>query len=444
MPRQKYNFNQFKAYIHGKSVGIVGVGISNSPLIELLGECGANVTARDRKPLEENIVSKLKKYNARIITGDDYLKDIDEEIVIKSPGIRPDREEFKKVPILTNEMQLFFDVCPAKIIAVTGSDGKTTTTTLISEILKDAGYKVWLGGNIGKPLFCESENISENDIVVLELSSFQLMSMTSSPDICVVTNLSPNHLDWHRDFDEYVEAKKNIYKYSKNSVVVLNADNAVTASMAGELPPERVRIFSRKNDVKDGNLWYNGNKIINKNDIFIPGEHNVENYQAAIAATADFSKPENVKNVAVNFRGVAHRCEFVREKNGVKYYNSSIDSSPSRTMAAVNIFEQKIIAICGGYDKNLDYDPLGELFAKKLKMLILTGDTSQKIFNSVNKVKHDYPIFFEDNLAEAVKRAQCEAKAGDIVVLTPASASFDAFKNFEHRGNFFKEQVNSL
>lgn len=444
MSRQKYTFNQFKESVSGKRVALVGLGISNSPLIDLLYSCGAVLSARDKKTPDESVTEKLEKYGVKCFIGEDYLKNIDEEIVIKSPGIRPDREEFKNVPLLTNEMQLFFDVCPAKIIAVTGSDGKTTTTTLISEMLKDAGYKVWLGGNIGKPLFCESDKISSNDIVVLELSSFQLMSMSSSPDICVITNLSPNHLDWHTDFDEYVGAKKNIYKFSNNSIVVLNADNDITASMAKEISPERVRLFSRKNDVHDGVLYANGKKIIEKSDIFIPGEHNVENFQAAIMATLDFVKPENVKNVARNFRGVAHRCEFVREKDGVKYYNSSIDSSPSRTAAAVKIFNQKIIAICGGYDKNLNYDPLGELFAERVKTLILTGATSQKIYNSVNKVPHEYPIYFEENLAAAVKKAHDSAVSGDVVVLTPASASFDAFKNFEQRGNFFKEQVNLL
>ena len=444
MSRFKYTFNDFKHSVKGKKVGIAGAGISNRPLIDLLYECGAVVSVRDKKVPDEELCEKIRKYGIKTYFGEDYLKNIDEEIVIKSPGMRPDLPEFKNVPVLTNEMQLFFDVCPAKIIAVTGSDGKTTTTTLISEILKDAGYKVWLGGNIGHPLFCETDNISEKDIVVLELSSFQLMSMTSSPELCVITNMSPNHLDWHKDFDEYIEAKKNIFNFSDESIVVLNDDNAVTHKIADELPASRVRRFSRLKDVHNGSLYFEGRKIVDKSDIFIPGEHNVENFQAAIAATSDYVSPENVRNVARSFRGVAHRCEFVREKDGVKYYNSSIDSSPSRTMAAVKIFENKIIAICGGYDKNLNYDPLGEIFAERLKVLILTGATSQKIFNSVNKVPHKYPIYFEDTLADAVDRAHSVAKSGDVVVLTPASASFDAFRNFEHRGEFFKEKVNSL
>ncbi|MBE6687948.1 MAG: UDP-N-acetylmuramoyl-L-alanine--D-glutamate ligase [Ruminococcaceae bacterium] len=440
----KYTFSDFKTWIHGKRVGLAGVGISNSPLIDLLDSCGATIVARDKKVPEENILNKLKSVEAEIFTGEDYLKDITEDIVIKSPGIRPDLEEFKNVAVLTNEMQLFFDVCPAKIIAVTGSDGKTTTTTLISEILKKAGYNVWLGGNIGTPLFCKTESITENDVVVLELSSFQLMSMTSSPDICIITNVSPNHLDWHTDFEEYVVAKKNIFKFSDNSIVVLNKDNEITRKMADELSEERVRFFSRKEDAVDEAICVRGKKILNRSDIFIPGEHNVENFQAAIAATLDFVLPEHVISVAREFRGVPHRCEFVREKDGVKYYNSSIDSSPSRTIAAVGVFKSKIIAICGGYDKNLDYSPLADVFAQKLKVLILTGATSQKIYDAVVKVDHDYPIYFEKDLASAVKKAHDISTSGDTVVLTPASASFDAFKNFEHRGNFFKEQVNNL
>lgn len=444
MSRQKYTFEDFKRSVRGKNVCIAGIGISNRPLVDLLYDCGATISVRDKKIPEEEYCRKLSEYGVKTYFGNGYLEDIREDIVIKSPGIRPDLPEFEGVKVLTNEMQLFFDVCPAKIIAVTGSDGKTTTTTLISEILKSAGYKVWLGGNIGHPLFCESENISENDIVVVELSSFQLMSMNSSPEICVITNMSPNHLDWHRDFEEYVEAKKNIFAFSESSTVVLNDDNAVTHSIAEKLDPTRVRRFSRLNDVHDGGVYFGGERIIEKNAIFIPGEHNVENYQAAIAATYDFVKPDDVAKVAREFRGVAHRCEFVREKDGVRYYNSSIDSSPSRTEAAVKIFDKKIIAICGGYDKNLDYTPLGTLFAERLKMLILTGATSQKIFEAVSKTPHDYPIFFEKDLGDAVQRAHDEASSGDIVVLTPASASFDAFKNFEHRGNFFKEKVNSL
>ncbi|MBQ9941327.1 MAG: UDP-N-acetylmuramoyl-L-alanine--D-glutamate ligase [Clostridia bacterium] len=444
MTRQKYTFDDFKKKIRGKKVGIAGLGISNRPLIDLLYEAGAILTLRDKKEPEQELTEKIKKYGLKHYFGDGYLENIEEEILIKSPGMRPDLPQFDNVPVVTNEMQLFFDVCPARIIAVTGSDGKTTTTTLVSEFLKDAGYKVWLGGNIGNPLFCQSGNISENDIVVLELSSFQLMSLTSSPEFCVITNISPNHLDWHRDFDEYVEAKKNIYRFTQDSTVVVNNDNDITRKIGDEIEQNRVRRFSRLSDVRDGVIYLNGEKIIDKSDIFIPGEHNVENFQAAIAVTADFVSSENVKKVANTFGGVAHRCEFVREKDGVKYFNSSIDSSPSRTLAAVKIFEEKIIAICGGYDKNLDYDPLGEVFAQRLKALILTGATSEKIFRSVNKVPHDYPIFFEDNLADAVQRAKKEATAGDVVVLTPASASFDAFKNFEHRGNYFKEQVNLL
>jgi len=444
MSRQKYSFEDFKRSVKGKKVSIVGIGISNRPLVDLLCECGAVISVRDKKTPEDGFCEKLEKYGIKTFFGDDYLKDIDEEIVIKSPGIRPDLPGFVNVPVLTNEMQLFFDVCPAKIIAVTGSDGKTTTTTLISEILKSAGYKVWLGGNIGHPLFCDAEKITKEDIVVVELSSFQLMSMNSSPEICVITNMSPNHLDWHRSFEEYVDAKKNIFRFSGDSTVVLNDDNAVTHALACEVDDTRVRRFSRLNDVRDGGIYFDGKRILEKSDIFIPGEHNVENFQAAIAATCDLVTPEDISKVAREFKGVAHRCEFVREKDGVKYYNSSIDSSPSRTQAAVKIFSDRIIAICGGYDKNLDYTPLGPLFAEHLKILILTGATSQKIYDAVNKVPHDYPIFFENDLSDAVQRAHNEATKGDIVVLTPASASFDAFKNFEHRGNFFKEKVNSL
>jgi len=347
-------------------------------------------------------------------------------------------------------MELFFKLCPCKIIAVTGSDGKTTTTTLIGEMLKKEGYTCHIGGNIGKPLIGEVEKMTEKDIAVLELSSFQLFSMRQSPDIAVITNVTPNHLDWHKDFDEYIEAKKNIMKFqTENGVLVTNSANEITKKIGNEAVGVN-RTFSFSNEslvcLKDGFICYNGEKIINAGDIIIPGSHNVENYMAAIAATRDFVSNETVDYVAKNFGGVAHRIELVRELDGVKYYNDSIASSPARTTAGLASFNQKVILIAGGYDKKIPFDDFGEVVNDRVKKLILVGATSDKIEAAVKNSPNfnDLPIIRETEFKKAVESARSCAENGDIVLLSPACASFDLFGNFEERGNTFKKIVNEF
>ncbi|MBE7031891.1 MAG: UDP-N-acetylmuramoyl-L-alanine--D-glutamate ligase [Ruminococcaceae bacterium] len=388
--------------------------------------------------------------------GEDYLKDIpeDTEIIFKTPGLRGDVPELVKAQKngveITSEMELFFKLCPCKIIAVTGSDGKTTTTTLIGEMLKKEGYTCHIGGNIGKPLIGEVEKMTEKDIAVLELSSFQLFSMRQSPDIAVITNVTPNHLDWHKDFDEYIEAKKNIMKFqTENGVLVTNSANEITKKIGNEAVGVN-RTFSFSNEslvcLKDGFICYNGEKIINAGDIIIPGSHNVENYMAAIAATRDFVSNETVDYVAKNFGGVAHRIELVRELDGVKYYNDSIASSPARTTAGLASFNQKVILIAGGYDKKIPFDDFGEVVNDRVKKLILVGATSDKIEAAVKNSPNfnDLPIIRETEFKKAVESARSCAENGDIVLLSPACASFDLFGNFEERGNTFKKIVNEF
>ena len=456
---------EFFKSIKGKKVTFVGIGTSNIPLIEMFAEKGAIVSACDRQTYEklgENAI-RAEKAGAKLILGDDYLKNIDTDILFRSPGTPFYKEELedlkKKGVVVTSEMEVFFDLCPCKIIAITGSDGKTTTTTIISELLKAQGYNVHLGGNIGKPLLPEFESINADDYAVVELSSFQLISMRKSPEISVVTNLAPNHLDIHKDMQEYVDSKKNIVLHQNAfSKTVLNLDNDISNSFEAYVRGQLVK-FSRQADVSNGAyleddmIIYNdyGKKtnVVSIKDIKIPGMHNVENYMAAISAVWGLVTVENIQNVAKNFGGVAHRAEFVRELNGVRYYNDSIASSPTRTASGtLSLYDEKIIIIAGGYDKHIPYEPLGPVICDKVKTLILLGDTAEKIkeavVNSENYSNNNPEIIMVNNMDEAVKTAYNLAKEGDIVSMSPASASFGLYKNFEERGNHFKELVNNL
>ncbi|MBQ6848424.1 MAG: UDP-N-acetylmuramoyl-L-alanine--D-glutamate ligase, partial [Clostridia bacterium] len=344
------------------------------------------------------------------------------------------------------------------IFAVTGSDGKTTTTTLIAKMLEAEGKKVFVGGNIGKPLLPEIENIRKDDFVVVELSSFQLISMRKSPDVAVVTNVAPNHLDVHRDMDEYVEAKKNIIIHQNAfSRTVLNRDNEITESFRKDVRGQSLG-FSMERQLNNG-AWvsdegmlymsYRGMDlpIINKKEIAIIGEHNVANYLTAIAAVWGYVGVDSIKKVAREFGGVEHRIEFVREVNGVKYYNDSIASSPTRTIAGLKAFDKKIHLIAGGYDKHIPFEPMVPYILQKVEKLYLCGDTADKIEAAVssNENYNNNPeIIRVKDIAEAVELAHKTAKVGDIVSLSPACASFDAFPNFAARGNYFKELVNKL
>jgi UDP-N-acetylmuramoylalanine--D-glutamate ligase len=454
--------------ICGKRVAVLGMGVSNTPVIDMLLRCGAIVTVYDKKNREKLGVSadKLEALGVRFILGDSYLDQIHADIIFRSPGIRPDVPSIQKAisegAKLTSEMEEFFDLCPCKIIAVTGSDGKTTTTTLISEFLKAEGYTVHLGGNIGKPLLPEVDTISEKDYAVVELSSFQLQTMKKSPNIAVITNVTPNHLNWHTDMEEYIQAKLNILKYqSADSRAVLNDENSVTHN-AQSLVRGECFCFNAKNGIqnaeekksvlkvfeKEGQIYVGDTPVLKCSTIRIPGHHNVENYMAAIAATWGLISIENIQKVAAEFGGVEHRIEFVRELDGVKYYNSSIDSSPTRTIAALNAFSQKLIVLTGGYDKKIPYEPIGTPLCEKAKIVIYTGATGEKIRSAITQS----PLYQEgnpnliaaDDYGQAVSIAYKMAQKGDIVLLSPASASFDAFVNFEERGRFFKKKVMEL
>lgn len=444
----------------GRRIAFCGLGRSNLPLINMYKSFGADVIACDKRSFEQlgETATELQNNGVKLSLGESYLENLEADVLFRTPGMNYNMPELvalrEKGIEVTSEMETFFNLCPCKIIAVTGSDGKTTTTTIISEFLKAEGKTVHLGGNIGRPLLPEIFDINSDDYAVVELSSFQLISMKKSPHIAVVTNITPNHLDVHKDMEEYIEAKRNIVKYqNEDSVTVLNFANDITKSFAANLKSE-VRFFNKKVDscssvYREGtSVFVDGVKVLDVSEIAIPGEHNVENYMAAIGAVWGIVSVENIVRVANNFGGVAHRAELVRLLNGVRYYNDSIASSPTRTIKGMlSLFDQKIILICGGYDKNIPYAPLGPVINEKVKTLILIGATAPKIEAAVREADNfteALKIIHAKTFEDAVRISKDEAEDGDIVSLSPASASFDMFRDFEHRGNYFKELVNEL
>lgn len=460
------NLEEFEKYARGKKVAIIGIGVSNLPLLEYFYDLNAHVTIFDSK--ESNQISveamqKIEKYGFEFIGGKDSLSRLKGfDIIFRSPSCMPDRPELVEAvengAVLTSEIEMVLKLAPCKVIGVTGTEGKTTTTTLINEIVKKSGIKTYLGGNMGKPIFTKIRNIKPENIIILELSSFQLSDMDISPDISVVTNIYPDHLNVHKSYEEYREAKKNIFKHqSENGIVVLNYDNEFTREFAKEANG-KVIFFSSKEKLDDGFIYDKADgtikyckdgvrrHIMKKEDIKLRGIHNYENICAALAATSSIVDVDTQVKAIEEFTGVEHRLEFVRELNNVKWYNDSIGTSPASTIAGLNSFDEDIILLAGGSDKGLDYKEVGEAIARKVRALILTGPTSEKIENATKQALNgkSIEIYYTSNMQESVNLAKEIAKAGDVVLLSPASASFDLYKNFEDRGHQFKDCVNNL
>lgn len=460
-------YELFKGAIKNKKVAVLGLGVSNVPAIELLSSLGAVICGCDKRTQDKfdpNILSVLKHNCAELKLGDDYLDSLnDSDLIIKSPGIRVSTPEIQNAiangKTVTSEIELFIHMCPCKIIGVTGSDGKTTTTTLIYEMLKKEGYNTHVGGNIGTPLLSRLDTIKETDMVVLELSSFQLQTLRISPSVAVVTNITPNHLDYHKDMAEYVDAKSNIFKFQKGEcTLIVNADNKITNSFKDGYQ-HICKQFSRLSKTngayfENDTIFYDGEKILEASQIKIKGLHNIENYMAAICAVYPFVNKKAIVSVAETFSGVEHRMELVRDLDGVKFFNDSIGSSPTRTVAGLDAQPPgRIVLIAGGYDKNLAFDKLAEKISKRVSVLILIGATAEKIKAEVEKkmsADRKIPIMIAENMEEATKLAfsfgkgLVDAKHRASVILSPACASFDMYKNFEERGNHFKKIVNSL
>ena len=451
--------------IKGKKVAFIGAGVSHKTLIKEFVELGAHVTLCDQKKSVEDFgdyAATIRELGIDLSLGENYLDGFKgQDIIMRTPGFvgyfeKPLQDAMAAGTMVTSEVELFFDFCPCEIVAVTGSDGKTTTTTIIAELLKAAGRTVHVGGNIGQPLLCQADDMEPEDWAVLELSSFQLMTMDRSPHIAVVTNLAPNHLDVHKDMAEYVAAKENIFRYQRpGDIAVFNQDNDITRQQA-ERAVGTVRLFSRRSEPEEGVFLrgedilcrHNGqeHRIMTTADIRLPGVHNVENYMAAIAAVEGLVPDGIIRDFARTFNGVEHRIELVRTYHGVRYYNDSIASSPSRTIAGLRSFPEQVILIAGGYDKHIPFDVLGPEIVEHVKLLVLCGATAGKIRAAVEQApgyRLDHPEILEVTpFQRAVEAARDRAQPGDVVTLSPACAAFDQFKNFMERGKTFKAIVN--
>ena len=463
--------SEWIARLRARPCAVVGLGVSNLPLIDFLLAHGVRVCARDRKSREAlgETATRLEAAGVALRLGEDYLGELNEPVIFRSPGLRPDTPELARAraggAVVLSEMELFLELTPATVIGVTGSDGKTTTSTLTAHIL-EAGYaaagggRVWLGGNIGEPLLPHTESMQPGDVAVVELSSFQLMDLRRSPARAAVTNLSPNHLDWHRDMEEYAQAKANIFRHPGNRMLVTNAENPAALELAAGCAAP-VTLFSSLRPgealpphtgdsvfLRDGWIAVSQGgeeqRVLAVSDILLPVRHNLENYMTAIALTRGLVSPEAVRQVARSFRGVPHRLERVRTVRGVTYYNSSIDSSPSRTAAALSALPGRPVVICGGYDKHLPFAPLAKALKARAKAVVLTGATRERIREALEAEPGELPVWTEPAFADAVERARKLALPGDAVLLSPACASFDAFRNFEERGECFRRIVQSF
>lgn len=459
---------KFNKEVKNKRIAIIGLGTSNIPLIDYFYELGAFISVfdnREKETIDTEVAKKLEDYHIKGYFGKDNLKDlIGFDYIFRSPSCMPNTPEIeadvRRGAVLTSEIEKVLELSPSTIIGVTGSDGKTTTTTLIYNILKSAGYRCFLGGNIGMPLFTQIKDMRPEDYVVLELSSFQLMNMKVSPKISVITNISPNHLNVHKDYQEYIDSKKNIYLHQdEDGILIINKDNDITKEFYKDAKG-KVRFFSHKEVLDNGVIFDESDRVIKlcedgirkhlikQKDMKLKGEHNCENACSAIAATLGLVKEDVIINTIQNFGGVEHRLEFVRELDGVKWYNDSIGTSPTRTIAGLNSYDEKIVLIAGGYDKHLDYEPIAKPIVDNVSKLILMGATAGKIEKAVKdelaKEGKNMPIYRCTSLQEVVDKAREVATEGEVVLFSPASASFDLFKNFEDRGNQFKSIVKRM
>ena len=460
---------QLAALIKGKKVAFIGAGVSHKALIKEFVELGAHVTLCDQKKSVDDFgdyAATIRELGVDLSLGENYLEGFKgQDIIMRTPGFvgyfeKPLQDAMAAGTMVTSEVELFFDFCPCEIVGVTGSDGKTTTTTLISKFYEAAGRKVHLGGNIGAALLPMLPEVAPEDVAVVELSSFQLISMHKSPKIAVVTNVTPNHLDHHKDMQEYIDAKRNILLWQTPPCrAVLGYENDVSRSMQSDCKGEQVW-FTRLHETDNGaflresddTLCYAENGVVTpilpRKDIKLRGLHNVENLLAACAAVWGRVPIEAMRQVGSTFTGVEHRIEPVRTLDGVTYYNDSIASSPTRTIAGLRSFDQKIILIAGGYDKKIPYEPLAPEILAHVKTLVLMGATGPRIEKAVREcpgfAESSLTILHADNMQHAVELARSAAKSGDVVSLSPASASFDLYPNFEVRGRDYKNIVNAL
>lgn len=439
--------------LQGKKIAMLGLGVNNQKLAEYFKGHGIAFQVFDGWKSPDELLGRIDGF----------------DIVFRTPGLPYKSSAIQQAKAkgveIYSQTKLFFDLCPCPIIGVTGTKGKGTTATLIARILEKAGKKVWLGGNIGQDPFEFINEIKPDDFAVLELSSFQLEGMEASPHIAVVLKITPEHMDYHKSFEEYVDAKKNITRFqTANDYAVLNYDNEVSRSFA-DITEATVYWNSIQQEVKPGcyitpslsppvlRCKIGGGEvgvdIMPISDIQLIGRFNLENITAAIAASAaaGIEDPAIIRKAVSEFKGLEHRLEFVKEIKGVKFYNDSFSTTPETAQAAISAFEEPSILIAGGSEKNADYTDLARTIANsKIKALVPIGITGPKIAELARKAGFDGRIV-EVNLGSMetiVLEANKLAEVGDIILLSPACASFDMFTNYKHRGELFKKFVNKL
>ncbi len=454
---------EFNNELKKSKVAVVGAGVSNMPLLSYLSDLGVDVYLFDKNELDklsDPVKDCIKKYNINTSLGDNYLERLEGfDIIFRSPSCLPTNpylvKESERGALVTTEVEQVIRMAPCRSIGITGSKGKTTTTTIINDILVKLGYNTFLGGNIGIPLFTEIKNMSSKDVIVLELSSFQLMNMKVSPDVSVVTNISPDHLDIHGSYEEYIDAKKYIYKnQNKDDYLVLNSDDKVVKNFSKD-SKANIKYYGsgRKSNtfyLDDKYICFDNKKIIDTDKLILRGKHNFINICAAltgISCLVDMPL-DKLEDIIKDINSVHHRLEFVREINGIPWYNDSASTTPDKSLAGINAFDNNIVLICGGYDKNIPYDPLVKPILEKVSKLILFGATKDKIYDLVmkekKKIDSDLQIYVMDTLDEVIEVAYRVSKKGEVVLFSPASASFDMFKNAYQRGDLFKEKVNKI
>jgi len=447
-------------------VAIIGLGREGTALAKFLSRHGAKVTVTDMKSEEalRDRIDELKELPIRYLLEGHPDELLDTDIIFVSPGVPRDipilLEAQRRRVALSSETKLFFSLCRAPIIGITGSSGKTTTTSLVGETMRAAGYRTFVGGNIGSPMIGVVEDIEPLDKVVMELSSFQLEVLNQSPHIAAILNLSPNHLDRHQSIDDYVNAKTNIIRFQKEGdYAVLNADQPLTRQLLKECRGQAL-LFSRQYQVSAGAFLdqeqiivrWNGDewRVCHTSELQLPGSHNVDNALAACAiAAAAGAHAEAMRTGVTSFKGVEHRLELVAEVDAVRYYDDSIATSPQRAVAALNSFSEPIILLAGGREKHLPLGELAQLIVEKAKFLVLFGEAAPVLEEAVidvlgGKGETDLPIFRSSDLAQAVRTARRISEAGDIVLLSPAFTSFDTYRDFAERGDHFKALVRDL
>ena len=458
------NFNSFKEELKQSKIAVIGAGVSNIPLIKYLIKLNCNITLFDNKEfykLNNDIKDLINNQTINAYLGKDNLTKLKGfNIIFRSPSMLPTNEYLEKEKsrgaIITTEVEQVIKYSKAKIIGVTGSKGKTTTTSIINEIMTKMGYITYLGGNIGIPLFDKLDEITKEDIVILELSSFQLMNMEVSPNIALITNISPDHLDIHSSYEEYIEAKKYLFKNqtSKDLLILNNNDEIVkefNKEAKGNVKYFGINYIKDSFVLDDNFICYNNEKILDTNKFILKGKHNYLNICAALNAIKEFINVNNqeLENIIASINSVHHRLEFVREINGIKWYNDSASTTPDKSLAGINAFNEDIVLIAGGYDKNIEYDTLALPIINKVSKLILFGATKNKIYDAVMKEIKNHTnvktkIYVMDSLEDVIDIAFKVSEKGEVVLFSPASASFDMFENAYARGDLFKEIVNKL